>query len=56
MHAGYYPLFFLVNTIFLPMFAYVDLMYNGPIKTAWHGLLTYTMTQAWFPARSLAGA
>lgn len=47
--AGYYPLFALVNLIFAPMFMWVDYMYNGPIKAAWHALVTFTLSQAWFP-------
>eukprot|EP00192_Tetraselmis_astigmatica_P005119 CAMPEP_0117668120 /NCGR_PEP_ID=MMETSP0804-20121206/11358_1 /TAXON_ID=1074897 /ORGANISM="Tetraselmis astigmatica, Strain CCMP880" /LENGTH=497 /DNA_ID=CAMNT_0005475947 /DNA_START=168 /DNA_END=1662 /DNA_ORIENTATION=+ len=47
--AGYYPLYFLVNVLFAPMFLWVDNIYNGPIKAAWHGLITFSLSQAWFP-------
>jgi len=47
--AGYYPLYALVNLIFAPMFLWVDNMYNGPVKAAWHALVTFTLSQAWFP-------
>merc|ERR1712176_639632 len=31
------------------MFIFADNLYNGPIITAFHGLMALTMTQAWFP-------
>jgi len=46
---GYYPLFFIVNVIFAPMFIFVDNMYNGPMVAAWHGFLSTTLLQSWFP-------
>jgi len=46
---GYWPLHFLVLLLFSPMFIYADYIYNGPLITAWHGLLSVTMTAAWFP-------
>lgn len=46
---GFYPLYILAQLIFLPMFAYVDNLYNGPVKTMFHFLATSTLTQAWFP-------
>lgn len=47
--AGYFPLYALVNLIFAPMFLWVDNIYNGPVKAAWHAVLTFTLSQAWFP-------
>lgn len=46
---GYYPLYLLVQLLFAPMFIYADNFYNGPLVTLWHGLITMTLTQAWFP-------
>jgi len=46
---GFYPLYFVVNCIFAPMFFYADSFYNGPLSAAAHGLMTFTLTQAWFP-------
>uniref|UniRef100_A0A7S1N0G5 Acyltransferase 3 domain-containing protein n=1 Tax=Eutreptiella gymnastica TaxID=73025 RepID=A0A7S1N0G5_9EUGL len=46
---GYWPLHFVVTLFFLPMFFYADSYYNGPIKAAVHGLMSITLTQAWFP-------
>ena len=46
---GFYPLYFLVNCVFAPMFFYADSFYNGPVAAAAHGLMTFTLTQAWFP-------
>ena len=45
--AGYYPLHLVVTLLFAPMFLFVDLKYNGPIKAAFHGLLSLTLTQVW---------
>jgi hypothetical protein len=50
--AGYYPLFLLVNLIFGAMFIFADVAYNGPVSTFFHGLLSATLTQAWFPAHA----
>eukprot|EP00873_Tetraselmis_striata_P004256 jgi/Tetstr1/424520/TSEL_015048.t1 len=47
--AGYYPLFALVNLLFAPMFLWVDNMYNGPVKAAWHAFVTFTLSASWFP-------
>jgi len=46
---GYYPLFFIVQVLFAPMFAFVDNLYSGPMVAAWHGFLSTTLLQAWFP-------
>ena len=49
---GFYPLYMLAQAVFLPMFAYVDNLYNGAIKTIAHLVTTTTLTQAWFPAHA----
>jgi peptidoglycan/LPS O-acetylase OafA/YrhL len=49
---GYYPLFALVQLLFGAMFVYADNLYNGPLATAFHALLTFSLTQAWFPAHA----
>jgi peptidoglycan/LPS O-acetylase OafA/YrhL len=46
---GFYPLYFVANALFAPMFFYADSFYNGPVLAAVHGLMTFTLTQAWFP-------
>eukprot|EP00241_Pyramimonas_parkeae_P002184 CAMPEP_0114247074 /NCGR_PEP_ID=MMETSP0058-20121206/12824_1 /TAXON_ID=36894 /ORGANISM="Pyramimonas parkeae, CCMP726" /LENGTH=430 /DNA_ID=CAMNT_0001360347 /DNA_START=276 /DNA_END=1568 /DNA_ORIENTATION=- len=46
---GYYPLYLLAQLVFAPMFIYADNFYNGPLATAWHALITFSLTQAWFP-------
>ena len=46
---GFYPLYFVVNALFAPMFLYADSFYNGPIAAVAHGLMTFTLSQAWFP-------
>jgi len=38
-----------VLILFSPLFVYADAYYNGPIVTAWHAILSVTMTQAWMP-------
>eukprot|EP00879_Flechtneria_rotunda_P014310 GHRR01014950.1.p1 GENE.GHRR01014950.1~~GHRR01014950.1.p1 ORF type:complete len:377 (+),score=89.48 GHRR01014950.1:54-1184(+) len=50
--AGYYPLYILVQVLFGAMFAWVDNMFNGPIATAAHAIMSATLTQAWFPAHA----
>ncbi|GBF97881.1 acyltransferase [Raphidocelis subcapitata] len=50
--AGFYPLFLLVNVLFGAMFVFADAAYNGPIAAAFHGLLSATLAQAWFPAHA----
>ena len=49
---GYYPLYLLAQCVFAPVFLFADVTYNGPIAAAWHGLLTTTLSQAWFPAHA----
>mmetsp|Transcript_73128 Transcript_73128/g.211634 ORF Transcript_73128/g.211634 Transcript_73128/m.211634 type:complete len:316 (+) Transcript_73128:2-949(+) len=47
---GYYPLHFLVSTVFAPMFIATERFYNTKIKTtALRALLNYSLLQAWFP-------
>uniref|UniRef100_A0A7S3PD55 Acyltransferase 3 domain-containing protein n=1 Tax=Amphora coffeiformis TaxID=265554 RepID=A0A7S3PD55_9STRA len=46
---GYYPLHLVTLLLFSPMFIYTSLKYSGPWTTAWHGFLSATLTQAWFP-------
>ena len=50
----YYPLYFLVQVLFAPMFIYADNFYNGPVVTAFHALITMTLTQARVPLLVLA--
>lgn len=50
---SYYPLHFLVSTLFAPMFIMTDVwMKNSRCTTAFHGLLNYTLMQAWFPSEA----
>jgi len=49
---GYYPLYLLAQLVFLPVFVYADNFYNGPVTTAAHALITFTLSQAWFPAHA----
>ena len=49
---GYYPLYLLAQVLFAPVFLYADNLYNGPIATAWHAVVTFTLSQAWFPAHA----
>ena len=49
---GYYPLYFLAQVVFGWVFVYADNLYNGPVATAWHALITFTLSQAWFPAHA----
>eukprot|EP00240_Pyramimonas_obovata_P001458 CAMPEP_0118935620 /NCGR_PEP_ID=MMETSP1169-20130426/15743_1 /TAXON_ID=36882 /ORGANISM="Pyramimonas obovata, Strain CCMP722" /LENGTH=495 /DNA_ID=CAMNT_0006878677 /DNA_START=48 /DNA_END=1535 /DNA_ORIENTATION=+ len=46
---GYYPLFFIVQVIFAPMFMFVDNLYSGPMVAGWHAFLSTFLLQAWFP-------
>lgn len=46
---GYYPLHLIVLLLFSPMFIFTDVSYNGWLQTIWHGFLSVTMLQAWFP-------
>lgn len=47
MHSScrYYPLYLLAQLVFAPMFIYADNFYNGPLATAWHALITFSLTQ-----------
>ena len=41
---GYYPLHFLISTIFAPLFVGIDRLYNNPWRTTgFHAFLNYTM-------------
>ena len=46
---GYYPLHLAVLALFSPVFLYADVSYNGWLVALWHGILSMTLTQAWFP-------
>jgi peptidoglycan/LPS O-acetylase OafA/YrhL len=46
---GYLPLHLFVLALFSPLFLYADVKYNGWPTAVWHGFLSGTMTQAWFP-------
>ena len=46
---GYYPLHLVVLALFSPLFLFADVHYNGWPIALWHGFLSVTMTQAWFP-------
>jgi len=46
---GYFPLHVIVLALFSPVFLYADVTYNGWFQSALHGLMSVTMTQAWFP-------
>lgn len=46
---GYYPLHFLVLLLFAPMFIFSDATFGGLPQAIGHGLMAFTMTQAWFP-------
>eukprot|EP00929_Paragymnodinium_shiwhaense_P077972 TRINITY_DN40310_c0_g1_i1.p1 TRINITY_DN40310_c0_g1~~TRINITY_DN40310_c0_g1_i1.p1 ORF type:complete len:518 (+),score=119.73 TRINITY_DN40310_c0_g1_i1:82-1635(+) len=46
---GYWPLHMLVLALFSYMFVGVDVHFNGALAAAWHGFLSVTMCQAWFP-------
>ncbi|GAX16956.1 hypothetical protein FisN_5Hh334 [Fistulifera solaris] len=46
---GYYPLHLVTLLLFSPVFLYADVTYNGWMTTAINGLMSVTMTQAWFP-------
>eukprot|EP00405_Crypthecodinium_cohnii_P043336 CAMPEP_0206576176 /NCGR_PEP_ID=MMETSP0325_2-20121206/30582_1 /ASSEMBLY_ACC=CAM_ASM_000347 /TAXON_ID=2866 /ORGANISM="Crypthecodinium cohnii, Strain Seligo" /LENGTH=462 /DNA_ID=CAMNT_0054081315 /DNA_START=30 /DNA_END=1419 /DNA_ORIENTATION=+ len=48
---SYYPLHFLISTLFAPMFVVVDRWRKVPATTtAFHAVLNYTLGQAWFPS------
>lgn len=46
---GYWPLHMIVLILFSPVFLYADVTYNGWFQSGIHGLMSATMTQAWFP-------
>jgi len=47
---AYYPLHFLVSSVFAPMFVMVERWYNTPWSTtAFRAFLNYSLLQAWFP-------
>jgi peptidoglycan/LPS O-acetylase OafA/YrhL len=46
---GYFPLHVIVLALFSPIFLYADVTYNGWFTSMLNGLLSVTMTQAWFP-------
>jgi peptidoglycan/LPS O-acetylase OafA/YrhL len=46
---AYYPMHWLVLLLFSPMFIYSDVKYGGWAQAAVNGLLSATLTQAWFP-------
>lgn len=46
---GYFPLHVIVLALFSPVFLYADVSYNGWFQSTIHGLMSATMTQAWFP-------
>jgi peptidoglycan/LPS O-acetylase OafA/YrhL len=46
---GYLPLHLVALAVFSPIFLYADVKYNGWFVSAIHGLLSVTLTQAWFP-------
>mmetsp|Transcript_57444 Transcript_57444/g.145856 ORF Transcript_57444/g.145856 Transcript_57444/m.145856 type:complete len:456 (+) Transcript_57444:64-1431(+) len=50
---SFYPLHFLVSTLFSPMFVATDVWMNNSRKTTvFHGILNYTLSQAWFPSEA----
>jgi len=46
---SYYPMHWLVSLLFAPMFLYSDVNYSGWPTALFHGLLSTTLTQSWFP-------
>eukprot|EP00933_Yihiella_yeosuensis_P041329 TRINITY_DN3571_c0_g1_i1.p1 TRINITY_DN3571_c0_g1~~TRINITY_DN3571_c0_g1_i1.p1 ORF type:complete len:533 (-),score=99.17 TRINITY_DN3571_c0_g1_i1:372-1970(-) len=46
---GFYPLHLFILVLFSPMFAYSDFFFGGWPTAIWHGFLSLTMAQAWFP-------
>jgi peptidoglycan/LPS O-acetylase OafA/YrhL len=46
---GYYPMHWLVLLLFSPMFLYSDVSVLGWPKAILHGIMSVTLTQAWFP-------
>ena len=46
---GYLPLHLAALVLFSPVFLYADVKYNGWLVSAMNGLMSVTLTQAWFP-------
>ena len=46
---GYFPLRLVTLLLFSPVFLYSDVHYSGWLTAAFHGSLSVTMTQSWFP-------
>jgi peptidoglycan/LPS O-acetylase OafA/YrhL len=46
---GYYPMHVFVLLLFSPMFLYSDVSILGWPKAIFHGIMSATLTQAWFP-------
>jgi peptidoglycan/LPS O-acetylase OafA/YrhL len=46
---AFYPMHWLVLALFSPMFIFSDITYGGWIDAAINGLMSFTLTQAWFP-------
>jgi peptidoglycan/LPS O-acetylase OafA/YrhL len=46
---GYYPLHLATLLLFSPMFLFADVKYNGWPIAALNGVISATLTQAWFP-------
>jgi peptidoglycan/LPS O-acetylase OafA/YrhL len=46
---GYYPLHLIVLALFSPMFLYTDVHYSGWPTALWHGFLSVSLLQSWFP-------
>eukprot|EP00440_Ansanella_granifera_P021058 gb/GFBE01022867.1/.p1 GENE.gb/GFBE01022867.1/~~gb/GFBE01022867.1/.p1 ORF type:complete len:234 (+),score=45.10 gb/GFBE01022867.1/:1-702(+) len=47
---AYYPLHFVISTLFAPMFVMVERWYKTPwTTTAFRAFLNYSLLQAWFP-------
>lgn len=49
---GYYPMHWLVLLLFSPMFIYSDVTVAGWPSAIFHGILSITLAQAWFPMHS----
>lgn len=50
---SYYPLHFVVSTLFSPMFVLTDIWMKNSMKTTvFHGALNYSLLQAWFPSEA----
>jgi peptidoglycan/LPS O-acetylase OafA/YrhL len=48
--ARMYPSYLFILLLFSPMFIYVEIHYGHGINTLWHGLLVFSLMQAWFPS------